>query len=187
MSFGITIFLPEKKLSMKDYSAFLDDCSSILGEWRVLEHSSFNLNSDEIVHDCVLLDPSEKYVIQKKDVSVWVSLERRNFMKKYGRSRRKIYWAIYTETKAGRNFWSSAIQMLIPLKAFNHFPDIVVVADPETVFLHPRNYKDFVRRELVDLYGEESLASIGLLDTEANATNNSFNASGNSAALIRED
>jgi hypothetical protein len=96
-------------------------------------------------------------------------------------------WPIYTETKAGRNFWSSAIQMLIALKAFNHFTDVIVVADPEAVFLHPRNYKDFARRELTALYGEESLAQVGLLDTEANAPNNSFNRSGMSPDVTRED
>ena len=177
MSFGITIFLPEKRLSMEDYFTFLEVCSSILGDWRILEHASFNLNSDEEVHDCVLLDPTDKYSGQKKGVVVWVTLERRNFIKKYGRGRRKVYWAIYTETKAGRSFWSSVIQFLIPLKAFNHFPDIIVVVDPEKVFLHPKNYKDFVANELVKSFGEESLAKVGLLDAEADAPNNSFNRS----------
>jgi hypothetical protein len=178
VSLGITIFLTEKKLSVEDYLAFLDDCSSILGEWQILEHASFNLNSNEIVHNCVLLDPTDKYSGQKKDVSVWVTLQKSDFTKKYGRSRRKIFWAINTETKAGRSFWDFVIQMLIPLKAFNRFPDIIVVVDGEKVFLHPKNYKSFVVDELVKTYGEESLAEVGLLNELADAPNNSFNASG---------
>ena len=157
---------------MEDYFAFLDDCSSILGEWRIHEHASFNPNSDEVVHDCVLVDPTDKYVNPKKNVSVWISLERRNFIKKYGRSRKKVYWAIYTETKAGRSLWDLAIQMLIPLKAFTRFPGAVVVVDPEKVFLHPKNYQSFVVSELVDSYGEDAVKEIGLVTPIEAAPNN---------------
>jgi hypothetical protein len=174
MSFGITIFLSQKKISKKDYLPFLDECSSILGEWLIHEIAAFNLNAAEEVHDCVLLDHTQKFTNHTKNVSVWVSLERRDFIRKYGRSRRKIHWAIYTETKAGRSFWSLVIQMLIALKAFEHFSDIIVVVDPEKVFLHPKNYKSFVVNELIKEYGEEAVAGIGALDLSEEGSYDSF-------------
>jgi hypothetical protein len=173
MSFGIAIFLSEKSIPTKEYSAFVDDCSSILGTWHIHELSPFNLNADEEVHEWALLDSTNRYSVPKKDVHVWVSLERDNFIKKYGRSRRKVFWKIYVETKAGRNIWSLAIQLLIPLRAFEHFPNIIVVADPDRVFLHPKNYESFVKEELVSWYGAEAVEEIGLVDSGAAAPNRS--------------
>lgn len=171
MGFGIAIFLSEKKFSTKEYSAFVEDCSFILGTWHIHEISPFNLNADEIVHEWVLLDPTDRYAPPKKDVRVWVDLERENFVRKYGRSRRKIFWKIYVETKAGRNIWSLAIQLLIPLKAFAHFPEIVVVVDPESVFLHPKNYESFIEGELVRWFGADAVKEIGLASSSTAAPN----------------
>jgi len=73
---------------------------------------------------------------------------------------------IYLETKAGRTFWDLAVQMMIPLKAFEVFSDIVVCVDPRRVFLHPEIYTGFATRALVTEFGEEALKENGVLDAE---------------------
>ena len=157
MGFGVTVLLPEKTIPLKEYLAFVDDCSHVLGRWLIHEIAPIDPNAGDIVHAWVLLDPTDQRTARRKGVKVWVSLIRDHSVKRYGRSRREIFWKIYTETKAGRNIWSLALQLLIPLKAFNHFPDVVVVVDPERVFLHRKNYEGFVAGELVRWYGAEEV------------------------------
>jgi hypothetical protein len=108
---------------------------------------------------------------------VWVSLERREFAKKYGRSRRKIFWQIYTETKAGRGSQSLALQFLMPLQAFASFADPAVLVEfvPERVFLERKNYETFAKREIARVCGEEFLTSLAL---EVVAPNKSLDRSG---------
>jgi hypothetical protein len=160
MGFGVHILLTEKKLSAKVYNAFVEDCSSVLGEWRVHELSPFDLNAAEIVHDWVLLDPTDERAGAGKGVRVFVSLIRNTHTKKYGRSRMEVFWEIYIETKAGRDIWSLAIQLMIPLIAFERFPDVIVVADPERTFLHPKNYQSFIMGELESWFGADEAKKI---------------------------
>jgi hypothetical protein len=172
MGFGVHILLTEKRLSAGDYDAFVGDCSSVLGAWRVHELSPFDLNAADIVHDWVLLDPTDERAGGGKGVQVFVSLQRNTHTKKYGRGRRKVFWEVYTETKAGRSIWSLAVQLMIPLKAFERFPEVIVVADPERTFLHPKNYQSFIMGELESWFGADEAEKISPLISAAAAPNN---------------
>jgi|SRR5215831_19058342 len=156
MSFGIAILLSERKLPTEQYSAFVEACTTLSGVWVVNDYESFNLNATEIVH-CFSLT-------NKNGGCVWVSLERREFTKKYGRSRRKISWQIYLETKAGRDDESIALQFLIPLQAFQVFdsPVVLVELDPEKVFLERKNYLTFVQRQIALACGEHFVNNLAL-------------------------
>jgi hypothetical protein len=114
----------------------------------------------------VLIDEPKKYSKSKKDISVWVSLLKQHFSKQYGRSRRQIHWQVYIETKAGRSIWSYAVQIMIPLNAFAAYRDIIVVVEPERIFLEPQNYRDFATKELIASLGEDALRETKLIDAD---------------------
>jgi hypothetical protein len=142
MSFGIAILLSEKNLPIDRYQAFVNTSASLTDGWKLDEIEPLNLNAPEIVHDFSLA--------RGHDSRVWISLDRREFTKQYGRSRRKFYWQIYLETKAGRDADARALQFLIPLQAFDCFEDPVVLVElaPEKVFLEKRNYSMFAQRRI---------------------------------------
>jgi len=117
-------------------------------------------NAKEILHECVLRDGENER--DEKEVGVSIALLRRNFMKRFGRSRKRVFWNIYIETMAGRSFWSYAIQLYIPFAAFRSFPDCVVVTDSDKTFLEPKNFEAYVARELEGLYGAGYLNVLGL-------------------------
>ncbi len=146
MGFGIAILLSEKKLPTERYVSFVNACTSIFGNWDIDELAPLNLNANETVHDFAIVTGTTDETRER----VWVTLERREFMKKYGRGRRKIFWQIYTETKAGRGPQSLALQFLIPLQAFAFFADPVVLVefDSEKVFVERNNYEAFAKREI---------------------------------------
>src|SRR6185503_2451187 len=121
MGFGIAILLSEKKLSIDKYRAFVDACTCTIGKWILHELEPLNLNASETVHDFSLANGAHD--------RVWVNIDRREFMRKYGRSRRKIFWQIYLETKAGRDAESLALQFLIPVHGFTFFENPVVVVE----------------------------------------------------------
>jgi hypothetical protein len=137
---------------------------SIFGDWDINELAPLNLNADEIVHNFAVVTATAKPMSNETHERVWVTLERREFTKKYGRGRRTIFWQIYTETKAGRGSQSLALQFLIPLQAFTFFADPVVLVefDPEKVFLERNNYETFAKREIARSCGEEFLNSVAL-------------------------
>jgi hypothetical protein len=56
--------------------------------------------------------------------------------------------------------------MTIPLKAFAIFRGIVVVVDPERVFLEANNYRIFATREVAANLGEEAIREFGVLDAD---------------------
>jgi hypothetical protein len=116
---------------------------------EINEIDPLNLNAGESVHDFSLGVATHS--------RVWVSLERREHAKKYGRSRRKFFWQIYLETKAGRDPESLALQYLIPLQAFDFFEDPVVLVElnPEKVFLERKNYAMFAQRQIALACGEQ--------------------------------
>jgi|SRR5688572_21459325 len=128
---------------------------------------------DDIVHDFVIMNRATKPPHDENRVRVWGWLERREFMKKYGRSRRKMFWQIYIETKAGRSSLSLALQLLIPLQAFAFFTKPVVVADfdPEKVFLEPKTYKTYAMREIARALGEDFLNTLRLDASDGVAPN----------------
>lgn len=82
MSYDVSIILPESALPRHVYQGFLDECIRIKGEWDIVEHHAFNLNSEETVHECVIVDPQGKYV-KPKDLSIWIILYRTDSIKKY--------------------------------------------------------------------------------------------------------
>jgi hypothetical protein len=102
MSFGIAILLSEKKLPTDSYLAFVDSCASVVANRHIDETSRVDPNA-ETVHDFVGANGGAHHN-GERGAGVFVTLERREFTKKYGRSRRKIFWQIYTETKA--RLWS---------------------------------------------------------------------------------
>lgn len=163
MSFGIAILLSERKLPTKSYLSFVNACTSIFGEWDIYEVSPFNLNDDD-VHDFAIVTATAKRTHTKRVEQVWVSLQRREFMKKYGRGRRKINWQIYLETKAGRGPEGLAQQLLMPLQAFSFFTDPVVLVEftPEKIFLERTNYEAFAKHEISSACGEDFLNSLDL-------------------------
>jgi hypothetical protein len=156
MGFGIAILLTEKKLPTERYLAFVNACTSLLGEAVLNETEPLNLNAIDSVHWFSL-------GIGTHD-RVWVSLDRREFAKKYGRSRCKFFWQIYLETKAGRDPESLALQFLIPLQAFDFFEDPVVLVElnPEKVFLERRNYATFAERHIALACGEHFVNNLAL-------------------------
>jgi len=118
-----------------------------------------NWRGDEILHECVVRD-------EKAKVGVWIDLYRRNVMRTFGRSRKKISWVIYIETKAGRSFLSHAIQIWVPLVAFQHFKGCVVEDDSERIFLDPKTYETQAKRELSASYPKTDLALVGLDESQ---------------------
>jgi hypothetical protein len=172
MSFGIAILLSEKKLPTESYLSFVNGCTSIFGDWDINELAPLKLNADETVHDFAIVTGASNETREQ----VWVTLERREFTKKYGRGHRKIFWQIYTETKAGRGPQSLALQFLIPLQAFTSFaePVVLVEFDTEKVFLEQKNYETFAKREIARACGEEFLNS---LVSDVVAPNNSLQVS----------
>ena len=156
------ILLSDKKLPTESYLSFVNACTSIFGKWEVDELAPLNLNGDETVHDFAIVAAKTKPLCNEPRERVWVSLERREFAKKYGRGRRKIFWQIYTETKAGRGPQTLALQFLIPLQAFASFADPVVLVEfvPEKVFLERKNYEPFAKREIALACGEEFLNNL---------------------------
>jgi hypothetical protein len=156
MGFRIAILLSERKLPTEQYLAFVDACASLMGAWIIHEDEPLNLNANEIVHSFS--------VTNKNGGCVWVTLERREFTKKYGRSRRKICWQIYLETKAGRAEESVALQFLIPLQAFIFFDSPVVLVEliPEKVFLERKNYLTFAQRQIALACGEHYVNNLAL-------------------------
>ena len=158
MGFGIAILLSDRKLPTERYLSFVNACTSILGDWDIDELAPLSLNADGIVHDFAIVSGTSNENRER----VWVTLERREFIKKYGRSRRKIFWQIYTETKEGRGSQSLALQFLIPLQAFASFADPVVLVEfvPEKVFLERKNYEPFAKREIALACGEEFLNNL---------------------------
>ena len=179
MSFGIVILLSDKKLPTERYLSFVNACTSMFGDWDIDELAPLNLNADEIVHSFAIVTATAKPMPDETRERVWVTLERREFTKKYGRGRRKIFWQIYTETKAGRGPQSLALQFLIPLQAFASFADPVVLVEfvPERVFLERKNYETFAKREIARVCGEEFLTSLAL---DVVAPNKSLDRSGGS-------
>jgi hypothetical protein len=175
MGFGIAILLSEKKLPTERYLSFVNACASIFGDWNINEVAPLNLNADEIVHDFAIVAVKTRPIPNETPERVWVTLERREFSKKYGRGRRKIFWQIYTETKAGRGPQSLALQFLIPLQAFTLFTDPVVLVElvPEKVFLERKNYETFAKREIALACGEDLLNNLAL---DVVAPNKSFDA-----------
>lgn len=156
MGFGIAILLSERKLPTQEYLAFIDACTSLNGTWVIHENEPLNLNANESIHSFSLRN--------KTGGCVWVSLERREFTKKYGRSRRKISWQIYLETKAGRDDESLALQFIIPLQAFLFFDSPVVLVEliPERVFLERKNYLTFAQRQIALACGEHFVNKLAL-------------------------
>jgi hypothetical protein len=156
MGFGIAILLSDEKLPIERYFAFVESCTSIFAEWSFEETETLNLNAMEGVHGFSVSNESRE--------RVWVNLDRREFIKKYGRSRRKIFWQIYLETNAGRGPESLALQFLIPWQAFLFFADPVVLVEftPEKVFLERKNYEAFAKREIALACGEEFLNNLAL-------------------------
>lgn len=146
MSIGTTIFLTQPKLTTEEYWLFLNSCRSIFGNWSLLEVTPMNWRGDEVLHECLLSDEGTAH--SEDTVRVWIDLYRRNFSKKFGRSRKQIFWVIYIETKAGRTFLDYAIQQWIPLKAFQYFKECIVEDDAERIFLEPKTYKELVKHEL---------------------------------------
>ena len=159
MGFGIAILLSDKKLPTESYLSFVNACSSLFGHWDINELAPINLNA-ETVHDFTIVTGTTNETRQQ----VWVTLERREFTKKFGQGRRQIFWQIYIETKAGRGPQSLALQFLLPLRAFRSFVDPVVLVefDPERVFLERNNYEAFAKREIARACGEEFLANLAL-------------------------
>lgn len=165
MSITISILLPEKKLTRDVYLKFLSQCASVKGEWEIYELDPFNLNLDE-VHDCVLRERENERSQSKKSLNVYVTLYRNEFSRKYGRSRRKFYWRINTETKLGRSLLDYTIQLAVPLKAFNAFKDVVVLAEGDRkAFFEPKTYTEFAKRSLIESFSEESLIEAGFIDS----------------------
>ena len=156
MGFGIAILLSDRKLLTEQYSAFVEACTTLAGAWVIHEDEPFNLNAPEIVHSFSLTNNNRG--------CVWVSLERREFAKKYGRSRRDISWQIYLETKAGRAEESVALQFLIPLQAFLFFNNPVVLVEliPEKLFLERKNYLTFAQRQIALACGEHFVNNLAL-------------------------
>jgi hypothetical protein len=156
MSFGIAILLSEKKLPIDKYRAFVDACTCTIGEWNLHQVEPLNLNAPETIHDFSLANGTHD--------RVWVNLERREFIRKYGRGRRKIFWQIYLETKAGRDAKSLALQFLIPVHAFTFFENPVVVVEfiPEKVFLERKNYEMFAQRQIALECGEQFMNNLAL-------------------------
>lgn len=181
MGFDIAILLSDKKLPTERYLSSVNACTSIFGDWEIDELAPLKLNADETVHDFAIVTATTKPMPNETREQVWVTLERREFTKKYGRGRRKIFWQIYTETKAGRGPQSLALQFLIPLQAFTSFADPVVLVefDPEKVFLERNNYETFAKREIAGACGQEFLNSLAL---DVVASNKSLD---RSASLFR--
>jgi hypothetical protein len=164
MGIGIAILLSEKRIPTEQYVAFVNACTTIIKDVAIRELAPLNLNEDEIVHDFVIVSRPTKPPQDESRVAVLVTLERREYIKKFGRGRRKIYWQIYIETKAGRTSLSLALQLLIPLQAFAFFTEPVVVTDfdREKVFLEPKTYKTYALRQLALECGEDYLNTLGL-------------------------
>jgi hypothetical protein len=179
MGIGIAVLLSEKRLPTEKYFAFVNACTSIIGDVVINELQPLNLNADDIVHDYVIMNRAAKLRHDESRVRVLGWLERREFMKKYGRSRRKIFWQIYIETKAGRSSLSLALQLLIPLQAFTFFTEPVVVVDfdPEKVFLERKTYKMYAARQIALACGEDFINTLGLEIFDRVAPNKSLDRS----------
>jgi hypothetical protein len=119
-----------------------------------------NWRGDEILHECVIRNDKRKS--DENRVAVSIDLYRRNFIKRFGRSRKKIFWVIYIETKAGRSFLSYALQKWIPLQAFKHFEECIVEDDSERIFLDHTTYEERAAHDLRTSCPPECLALIGL-------------------------
>jgi hypothetical protein len=169
MSYIWSIYLPQRQLREDEYMGFIEECACIKGEPEIIENRQFSYNSNGIVHECALIKLYSQHSKQQEHlrVRVFIDLYANHFFKKFCSSRQEFYWKILIETKMGRSIVSLAVQLIIPLKAFEIFSNIVVVEDGGKIFCDAKTYASYIKKDLLNK-DHDVLTYAGLLDSEGN-------------------